>query len=263
MPSIQTINSNPDDLRMKDLRETTSVSKADATGKSDTPIPFCDDLAKIIRDMQTNYVDRFATSMAKYTEFLADISKLKSALSACTTTSGEAGKMTVDFDRFSTELGIIIQKYNSVVYDEYRPDLIVGPGGGVLYTAPNAGETGKADAEAMAKQLGLSPSSVKQVCGQYVVAIDISPLSDIMISMFSKCDPEQGRTMVVLTMGQGEYDSWLTGATSQFQTIENTSQVLAERFSRANSNLDSLYKMLSSVISDITNILNTTYNNVQ
>ncbi len=262
MNGIKTNNSNQNEAKISQMRDITLVSDTDATGKSEAPIPFCDDLAVIIRNMQDNYVDSFATAMAKYTEFLGDISKLKSALSACTTTSGEAGKMTVDFDKFSTELGLIIQKYNYAEYDQYRPDMIIGVGGGVLYTAPDAGDAGKADAEAMAKQLGLNPSCVKQVCGQYIVALDLTPLSEIMSSIYKKCDPDNGRTVVVLTMGQGEYDSWFTGATSQFQTIENTAQVLAERFSRANSNLDSLYKMLSSVISDITNMLNTTYNNV-
>jgi len=222
---------------VKDPDEVSITSAATPAGddsKTGSGLDYIDELPKLIDGMLENYINIYVNVMQKYTDYVGEIADLKTLISKSSTASG-SDKIVFDAGPIFAKIAEIEAKFNSI--------------DNAMYVAHETGAAGYAECVKWAKELGLNPDAVI-VCvgddkanGQYFIQADLSPLFQIRESI------KNGE------MPTNLYQQMAAGIDIQVQKVNNTIQKLAEKYSNANANMDSLMKMLSNILAELQRIL--------
>jgi len=225
------------------IEDPTAQGAASLSGTANTSdftlTPSLDIFAKwlaILDGNKTNYVDVYTEVMQKYTEYMADIADLVTAMANATKPGNDKDHVNFDGDAIREKIFALVDKYNSTA---------------PLFTSKLSGADGKAEAEKWAKELGLDPEKTVIATGKdandqytYSVIVDTTPLLSMANSL------KNGNIDIP------SYQAMQAAIDAQKQVIQNTVQVLAEKFSKANSNYDSYIKAASSSLQELLAMLN-------
>jgi type III secretion system IpaD/SipD/SspD family effector len=185
-----------------------------------------------ISGVQKNYIDPYTAIMKFYTDFMGEVSDIMSAISKAVGPGEDSNSVSFDETQIKNLINELVQKYRE------RP----------LFTSQGTGAEGKAEAERWAKELGLDISKATLVDkdnpdGPWKVEMDLSPLD----TMFGAIKGDKLSTY--------EYQAMQTAIDAQKQKLQSTVQTVAEKYGRANANMDSLYKMMSAMITAMEQLL--------
>jgi type III secretion system IpaD/SipD/SspD family effector len=216
---------------------TPTVSAADAATTDNTQQPRFDPFARwldILGQNKANYVDVYIDVMQKYTGYMADIADLVTAMANATTAGSDKDHVNFNGTTISAKLNALRAQV------ENTP----------LFTSQLKGADALAEATAWAKELGLDPDKTVRVTGKdengqetYGVFMDATPI----VSMINAL--KNGNLDIP------SYQAMQAAFDAQKQVIQNTVQVLAEKFSKANGNYDSYVKAASATLEQLLAIL--------
>lgn len=212
----------------------TTATSAGASTQSATNTLNISDWVNLIGAYKELYLDPYTKVIQTHTEFMAEIADLMTIIAKATTAGNDSNHVNVDFDTIKDKIDAIRNKYD----------------GQPLVTVKTVGEGGRAEAEAWAAELGLNPDNTVQVVdktddGQviYGVVMDMMPLQQMVEAL------KDGNIDIPT------YQAMQAAIDSEKAVLQNTVQVLAEKFSRANANFDSLIKVLSSLLAEWSQIM--------
>ena len=173
-------------------------------------------IVQVIRDTQTNYLDYFEKAAKAYGEFFKDVSNLQGELSKHIKVEEDGKKVTID-PQFKDSIEQVIKKWDALPIATFDDPKV---------------------AEEWATKLGMDPAKTVHKNGdKYELRVDTSPLKQMMDDF----PPGQ--------MDMVNYDAWKKGFDAQIETIKTNVQLVTEKYSRANSMVDNMVKLLTSAIS--------------
>lgn len=196
-------------------------------------------MAEKIGSMDKDYIKVYEDIVQRYTDMFGEFSDLMGNITSLLKVSTDKnGVQTFQFDdKALKDVTNLITKYEGSA--------------GILYSAPN-GPNPKAEADKWAKQLGLDPDKfVKLVDGKWCVKMDISPLTNIKQSL----QDAKGASLSTF-----EYQSWRSGFDAQGDRLKTALQTLTSKYGSANGNFDTVVKLLSSMITSMSELLRTLCN---
>jgi type III secretion system IpaD/SipD/SspD family effector len=178
-----------------------------------------------ISGVKKNFIDPYTAILKYYTDFMGEVSDIMAALSKAVGKGDDSNSVSFDESTIRKLISDLTTKYSELP----------------LFTSQGTGAEGKAEAERWAKELGLDISKVSLVDkgnpdGPWKVEMDLSPLEKMTTAL--KGDK----------MSTFEYQAMQTAIDAQKAKLQSTVQTVAEKYGRANANMDSLYKMMSAMI---------------
>lgn len=211
------------------------VSSADALAKTYSSLSYREAwelMAKRIEGVKTGYLEVYETLVERYTGLFSDFSDFMGKLTTyLKVTPDKNGNQVMTFEAGALdEVNALIKKYSG---DQ-----------GNLY--PVSGTTSQADALAWAKELGIDTKFVVKSGSGYVIKMDLGPLNNIRDSLA----PD-----LVKSMSTFEYQSWRSGFDAQSDRMKTTLQTLTSKYGSANSTYETVIKLLSSMISSMSDVL--------
>lgn len=197
---------------------------------------FFDKLLALIDLIKNGYLAGYEHILAAYSDFFSDFNKDITALLKDWVVGGGDGKeVTLNVGALRAALSALIDKYTHP-----KP-------GSVLF--PKSGEDGtsREEADKWREALGLPESCLKQNAdGTWCVVMDTGPL-DIMLNGLPAGDSE--------TWDTARFQMWQTGFNAQEERMKNMLQSLTQKYSNANAYHDNFNKVLSSHLSQYSDML--------
>lgn len=198
----------------------------------------CSDVADSIQQMEDEYLKIFQSATEKYAAFFKDFSALM-------------GKLK-DYIEAKDDKTILKAKAFRDLVDELLSKYSVSP--------PNDSTTlysgSKEDCLAWAKEMGIDQNTcVVNSNGKYVVTIDMSALQNIRTSLEKYND--------TMSCNAAEWQVWMSSTDTHKESIQNNMQVLAQKYTSANTTFDNLVKVLSSTISSLSEVDKAFINNLR
>lgn len=175
-----------------------------------------DQVCKKLDYMQTNYMDIYAGVTEQYQLFMQDVNSFKVSLTEYMDNGTD--KITLNLDGINAELNKVIDKWSAT------PILTVGTMDEAAYWQ---------------EQLGLP---YKTTSSGYVFYVNLEPMYDIQKSVGSFLSPE---------LSTARFNQWQNSVNSSCSTIESDTQIMAQKYSQANTVFNNLAKILSSTMDSL------------
>lgn len=197
-----------------------------ATTEAKSSKEFCEEIARMIGETKTDYLEVYEKILEKYIGLFKDLSDILSQLPNLID-DGKDNKITVDAGKLKALLEALKTKYQNQV----------------LYPTESGKKASKSEAEDWAEKLGL-PASCVQPDGSsgYVVKFDLSPIDEMLNGLGAVSNGE---------ISSAKYQAWKAGFDAQVEKINNYVQTLSQKYTTANSTYDNLVKVLSSTITSM------------
>ncbi|POT59496.1 hypothetical protein C3432_01880 [Citrobacter amalonaticus] len=171
-----------------------------------------DEVCKALGYMQTNYMDIYAQVTEQYQLYMQDVNSFKASLTNNMSSSDDEIKLNIP--AIKTEINKVINKWSTT------PILTVDT---------------KEKAEYWQEQLGLPYS---QTGGGYSFYANLAPMYDILNST----------SQLPSSVSTARFNQWQNGVNSSCSTIESDTQIIAQKYSQANTVFNNLAKILSSTM---------------
>lgn len=203
-----------------------SSGSGSATTEAKSSKEFCEEIARIIGETRTDYLEVYEKVLEKYIGFFKDMSDILSQLPNLID-DGKDNKITVKAEKLKALLEGLKTKYQNQV----------------LYPTESGKLVSKEEAEDWAEKLGLPASCVQpDGSGNYVVKFDLSPIDEMLKGLGAVSNGE---------VSSAKYQAWKAGFDAQVEKINNYVQTLSQKYTTANSTYDNLVKVLSSTITSM------------
>lgn len=186
---------------------------------------FCEEIAKIIGETRTDYLEVYEKVLEKYIGFFKGMSDILSQLPNLIS-DGKDNKVTVD----EGKLRELLEELNGKYKDQ------------VLYPTEPGKSVCEKEAKDWAEKLGLPEDCVQSGEGGSVVKFDLSPIKEMLEGLSAVKDGE---------ISSAKYQAWKAGFDAQVEKINNYVQTLSQKYTTANSTYDNLVKVLSSTITSM------------
>lgn len=169
--------------------------------------------------MQTDYMDVYEQVTEKYQEYMSDVNSFKSSISEY---------MTADDDSVDLDMAPIDQEINDIIAK--------------WTTTPILTVDTEAEAAYWQDQLGLPYSADADGSG-YSFYVNTQPLQDIKDA--TDALPDDGN------LSTARFNQWQNSINSSCSTVESDTQIIAQKFSQANTIFNNLTKILSSTMDSL------------
>ncbi|WP_440029644.1 type III secretion system needle tip protein SctA [Chromobacterium amazonense] len=200
-----------------------------------------DAISKAIGNIENGYLDVYENVVARYTAFYQAFSDILAQKGGWVSPGSSADKVKLNVKDFESALLSLMVKFSLP-----SKDAILFP---KVDENGNVGEATQQQAKEWAKELGLPESCVNEYpagSGKYVVVIDMGPVSTMITELNKLGKPDDDGNV---ELDNAKFQAWQSGFNSQEESLKNTLQTLAQKYSNANSVYDNLVKVLSSTIS--------------
>lgn len=174
-----------------------------------------DDVCTKLASMQDNYMDIYAQVTEQYQFYMQDVNTFKASLTNYMDNGTDEIKLNLA--GIKDEISKVIDKWQK------KPILTVGS---------------KEEADYWQEQLGLSYS----VNGaNYYFFVNLQPMYDIQDSVDKLSSP----------LSTARFNQWQNSVNSACSTIESDTQIIAQKYSQANTVFNNLAKILSSTMDSL------------
>lgn len=174
-----------------------------------------DDVCDALFNMQDNYMRPYAEVTEQYELYMSDVTAFKTSLTNYMDNGTDEIKL--DLKSIKKELNTLIDKWSTT------PILTV--------------ET-KEQADYWADQLGLTYTQNESGYSFYV---NLSPMYDILDSVNNLSSP----------LSTARFNQWQNSVNSSCSTVESDTQIIAQKYSQANTVFNNLAKILSSTMDSL------------
>lgn len=185
--------------------------KSDPTAvKSDWEI--YDEVCEGLKNMQENYMDIYAQVTDQYQLYMKDVSSFKSSLTSYMDNGTD--NINLDIPGIKKEITTIIDKWS---------------------TTPILTVYSQEDADYWADQLGLP---YKKDGNTYSFYVNLEPMNDLLDAVSKLKSPVSTQV----------FSEWQNSVNTACSTVESDTQIMAQKYSQANTVFNNLAKILSSTM---------------
>lgn len=242
----------------------------------------CEQSATVIGNIQDKYMTIYQDAVRKMTAFYQDFSDMVSSKLASSVKSGDDGK-NIDISVFDMRAAVyqFMDKYfmtsQAIKPGQHKDDSapshvwidgsdntvgrqVTPKDSSLLFVAKTQEE-----AEGWIKKFGMGRVDKSHDNPPlYKVCIEFKPLELIFNSMLYANLKGNGRDNgAIRTVDSAKYQAWKAGFDLNDETYKNGLQRLAQKYSQENSAVDNLYKVLSSMISQLFGLSKDVFNNLR
>jgi hypothetical protein len=219
--SDNTVNPNPP----------SSTPPPDTTGNdgSDTSSPnsnLAKALAKLIDLFKSQYLDIYSAAAAIMLQFAQDIASFQATINDSIKPGSDSSHVTINGKDIADAAATLESKYQNLP----------------LFTAPDSGDDGKAEATKWATEFGLDPATCVVPTADrtgYMVVVNLQPVSAVS-NAYGSVNGQSVDAGYQLTGIKATADA-------QFNISTDEQSVFMQHTNRANSNYDSFLQAMSTV----------------